>query len=617
MANTVSISMTSDNKDLLKAFQTQNREIEKLKSKLDDAVKSAKAGEQVGKVARHNAREVEKLTRELAEATSKNEQLADSAKAGEKAAVSLEKYRRKVDDLQGELVEAKAAHQKLTNEAKDWEKAARVGERYRQKVEQLRDKLRQTKEEQKAAVTDANAGIKAAIVGFTGVGTAIAGIHAAAQVLRAEWENLKRRQEDAASKNLSLAEVLPGTLRAAGGLLSAEQVETSVSTIAQETNVDAVTVARAIEDALAARGATNQAEAQSAIDAARAALRFAPEADAGTVSALAGGTTDIQRRFGVDAETAIGFLARVGGQARVTSLREQVQNINPAVGAITAFGGTAAEAGGLVSTLTGLTGDFTGAQSATASIQLAKQLEDRGFGSTMEGLRALQADPELRRRFFEGGKFNGKKFTKATFEARAFPFIRQLATGGSAEAQNLDASIREVGSFRQGRATYSSIIDEQNSLQSVQLANLQRALSSGANQISRADTGGATAAITREGLQKILQASGSSAALGQKTLMTQFELATGGGESAAPEYLATQFRRQARGLTAETEFVGRSAVRREVSDEDRALAEVLGRVAAALDNFSEQQKEDKPRKVEVVNQPNGQRARPAAALSVR
>lgn len=321
----------------------------------------------------------------------------------------------------------------------------------------------------------ATATLKNFAMGMAGVGGLVAGIQIAARTLKQEYDQMVQRQKAALEANQSLADVLPNTFRQFGGLLSAKEVQSAVSRVSGATGVDQVRVAQAIGEAGAARGATTKAEAMQAIAAAEAALRFAPEADPQTIAALAGGTTDLQRRFGVSAEQSIGFLARVGGQARVTSLREQVQNLNPAIGALTQFGMAPNAAGGLVSVLTGATGDFTGAMSRTASVQLVKQLQDRGFATPEQGIAALQADPKLREAFFKGGRFGGKQFEKAAFEAATYASIRELLTGGSALAQNYAAATREVGTFAQGGETYADMVGQVGALRPVQIAGAVRA----------------------------------------------------------------------------------------------------------------------------------------------
>ena len=434
------------------------------------------------------------------------------------------------------------------------------------------------------------------VAAVTGIGGALTTAMTVSAALKKEWETLQRQQGKAADANLKLADVLPSTYRQAGGLLSGREVERAVGRISRSTTVDEVRVAQAIGEALAARGATNKQEAMGAISAAEAALRFAPEADAATIASLAGGTTDLQRRFGVSAEQSIGFLSRVGGQARVTSLREQVQNLNPAIGGLTSYGMRPDAAGGLVSVLTGATGDFTGAVSSTASLQLAKQLQDRGYATPEAGIAAMQADAALRESFFKGGRFGGKAMPAASFETRALPAIRELLTGGSPLAGNYAAATREVGSFEQGGATYRQMIEEVNQLESVRLARLKRGFSQAAGELRLGDIVGAEGAITREGLAELLDAGGAGA-WESSAALTTFDATTRGGKRGRVGDVAARLRREAESRLRPTErFVpslGEAPVDmpRPVTADDRRVADTLGRVADLLEDIARTNKD--------------------------
>lgn len=471
--------------------------------------------------------------------------------------------------------------------ARTFEKTERGFDAILRKLDQVEKQTKKTTEATTQGFDASIAKVGQFIAGFAGVGSVVAAATTSAQLLKREWENLKSQQKAAADANLQLADVLPSTFRQAGGILSGKEIEEAVKRISGQTGVGQVNVAQAIGEALAARGATNKKEAQGAVSAAAAALRFAPEADPQTIAALAGGTTDLQRRFGVSAEQSIGFLARVGGQARVTSLREQVQNINPAIGGLAAFGFSPQAAGGLVSSLTGASGDFTGAMSATASISLAKQLEARGF-KPQEGIAALQADPRLREAFFKGGRFGGKNFEGATFEARMFPFIRELLTGGSALAQNYAAATREVGTFEQGGATYEQMIREVNALSPVRLARIKRGFTQGAEGLRLSNIIGAEGSISREGYQELIDASGAGA-LEKQFLAGEFEVATAGGQRGALPTVAKRLRQRAAELTATQKTVqaGFQGVTVPVtpSEGDIARGDALTRMADLLESI--------------------------------
>lgn len=452
----------------------------------------------------------------------------------------------------------------------------------------------------------ANTKVAGFVSAFIGVGAVMAAAQQAAQVLKAEWQELKARQQASLDKNVALADVLPSVYRQAGGLLSAKEIEAAVEKGSKDTGLGQVKVGQAIGEALAARGATNKQEAQGAIDAAVAALKFAPEADAQTAAALSGGTTDLQRRFNIGPEAAIGYLARVGGQARVTSLREQVQNINPAIGSLSQFGMNPQSAGALVSVMTGATGDFTGAMSRTASIQLAKQLTDRGFANPDVGIAALQADPELREAFFKGGKFGGKKFAPASFEAASYASMRELLTGGSALAQNFAAATREVGTFEQGEKTFNQMVGEIGELTPVKLAAGQRKSGTNIENFLLGRTLDARTAAARNILGQSLdavnfQGPDMPVRLGRKI---NFEMAAMRGAQ-DPEVVASMLLRDTAGSNRGFLGPGQAA-------EQEFLRQQANKLDQIYLEMKKQNETTRPTPVEIVN-PQGVPAPPATA----
>ena len=90
-----------------------------------------------------------------------------------------------------------------------------------------------------------------------------------------------------------------------------------------------------------------------------------------------------------------------------------------------------------------------------------KQIRDRGIGgSTAEGIQLLQEDPKLRKKFLEGGTFNGKSFPKASFEGKADPTVRDLLDKNSFIAKSFKDGIDLIGGAADAQKTYNSIIAE-------------------------------------------------------------------------------------------------------------------------------------------------------------
>ncbi|MFB6320790.1 hypothetical protein [Saccharicrinis sp. FJH54] len=441
-------------------------------------------------------------------------------------------------------------------------------------------------------------GAKAAEKGWRRVGDVLIGgggilfatdmIRRGTQQAIAEFERLKSIQKEAAGANLELGKVLPQTVRNAAGLLSAKEVESRVSEISLDTGVKSATIAKALGDAFSARGATNKAEAEEAVAAVRAAARFAPEQDAGSLASLAGASVDVTRRFGTTPEQSIGFLQNVGQQSRVVDLQSLVQNVAPAVGNLTADGETAQGAGALVSVLTSATGDFTGASSGTAALQLDKQLRKIGHNNFEAGIAALQADPAARAAFL----------ADSSFEAKAEPAIRALLDPASQLAREFEAARVSIGNFKQGAETYHNQIADVNRLESVQVARLDRAREAGVDRLKLSNVGGATAAVSRQFLEEVNLAAGNSR-VDSFLSEAAAELETGGAPTVAA--VESRIRRQG-GLLRSPKMVGGgfnvSAFEVEATAEEKRTGDLLVQIADTLREI--QKNGSRSQQVEIV-----------------
>lgn len=435
--------------------------------------------------------------------------------------------------------------------------------------------------------------VKDFVTGMVGVGSVMAAATQAAQVLKAEWEAFKQRQGQAADANVSMAGAMSELSRAGGGLFSSKELETQVSRIANEVGAKQSRVAMLWEQAVSAKGPTTRGEMAQLGDLVRAGLQFAPTTDDQTLALMIGGAADLQRSQGLTAEQAIGFFEMAGNVGRVSKIQQQATNMAPAINSLTQFGASRAEAAALFGTLTRETGDFTGASSRTAALMLAKQIEDRGLGTPMEGILAMQRDPELRDRFLKGGKFGDQEFAKASFEAAYFPTIRALLTGGTREANVLATSVGEVGDARDAQLAFADSVARTNALSSVQVFKQQNMYDAAADSIFVGNVRGAKSAVNREGLAKMLSAGGIDQI--DQDITTTLIDALGEGY-VTQEQVSTELRRRARALSYEgpvrtTRSTGFGAsvhsYNRVASDQDKIVADVFSDVADKLDRMVE------------------------------
>lgn len=430
----------------------------------------------------------------------------------------------------------------------------RTMQKMERNLDTLARKMDNVERSSKKAAETTSVGMEAAalkvkdfVVGMTGVGSVMSAALASAQLLKAEWEEMKQKQQLAADANIALAPAMSALGRASGGLLSSGALEREVANLAKQTGTRQVRVATLWEQAVSAKGPTTKDEMMDLGKLVRAALQFAPEESDETLAMMVGGAADLQRSQGWTAEQAIGFFESAGNVGRVANIRHQASNTIPGVTALVSFGAQAAEAAAIVGTLTRETGDFTGASSRTAALMLAKQIEDRGLGSPMEGIRAMQQNPELRDRFLKGGKFGDQDFAKATFEAAYFPVVRNLLTGQTREALSLETSIREVGGPAESQEAFESVIQRTNSLGSVQINQQRRRLEAEAENLHIQNLRAAESAVNRQGVGPLLAAGGVSI-IDRTVSATLAELRSQGNLS--NEQVAAGLRRRAAALEA-------------------------------------------------------------------
>jgi len=256
------------------------------------------------------------------------------------------------------------------------------------------------------------------------------------------------------------------------GVVSAEERKAAVARIGQiskATGVSQSTIYSAGAMALSAAGDLSTYEALNAVEM---AARIAPDAPA-ELSTTAGGLLDLAAVTGTgDARKNAGFMLRIGTQARITSMKDIAENLVPAAKSIMGFGATPEQAAALATTLSTAMKDTTGAQSGTAGIALARQLEEflptqdtytydargrrrldrRGTGlkTLEERIRYMQEHPELLDQFMRQGSWEAKAevpsrmlLTRGTTEAKLFA-ERVGGFGGDLGAET-DAFLRGMG----------------------------------------------------------------------------------------------------------------------------------------------------------------------------
>jgi len=363
---------------------------------------------------------------------------------------------------------------------------------------------------------------------ITGIGGVVGGISLAARQLFVEFQRIKELQQTDASKQIEFEKSLVNAIRNSGDFFTGKEIRDKSLKLSGETGVSPRIVADVISSTLSSRGATNKAQALEAISGTKAALKFAPELGAEGAAILAGSSVGIAKKTGFSPEEAIGLSQNVSALASITRPELIAKNVTPALNALLEFKNTPQEAGSLIAAITQGSEDKTGERSRTAAIQIAKQIEERGIGgSTAEGLRMLQQDPDLRKRFFEGGEFNGKKFPGASVEAGAFTTLRQLLDPTSALAQSYIAGIAQVGGREEARKRYDKTVAQVKSV--TPTSRLTRQSSAAADVANIQDEIGGRAASVRNTLIEALDSANYSD-IRKKGLLLQFEAQTSAGQ---------------------------------------------------------------------------------------
>lgn len=344
-----------------------------------------------------------------------------------------------------------------------WKRQYRENDRLHNKIDKLGKAGKQSGKELKTGFDGALVSAKEFSGTLLGTTSIIGGVALGVNQVRMELEHLKRLNKQDADAQVPFQDALVQAFKNSGGkLMEPAELEKLVAKIEKETGVSQTKVALSLSSAFSSRGPTNKAELQEAVEATIASLKFSPANNAQELSDLTGAGIDLSKRFGFSPTESLGYLQNVSGQARVDNPAMMANNATPAIANLANYGNTATEAGALIAALTQGATDKTAAMTGTSAISLAAQLRERGIGkSTAEGIELLAADPELRKRFLEGGEFGPKdkagkrkKYPKASFEKNASVAIQQLFEPGSVTREAYLGAKSVIGGNKEAQQAY-------------------------------------------------------------------------------------------------------------------------------------------------------------------
>lgn len=347
---------------------------------------------------------------------------------------------------------------------------------------------------------------KEAITAITGIGSALGAVMAVAGAIKAEYEDLKRRQKEALTSQLSFGDAMRslGTDFKADATMQVADLEPAVQRLMRATGATDSAAAQALSAALAGRGEMSNAQA---VGIAEQALRVLP-GDADATNQMAMRTGMMMNATGIqDPRAAIGLLTDLKNVSAVAKLRDVGQSGVPAIMGLSRLGSSAEEGAELFATINNLMGDAEGARTETAVNALALQLRDfapsakdaekaripqtqlsafRAARTTDERIDVMQQSPALREAFLGD----------ASFELKAKTSIESLLSG-SAEAKAVRANARaQIGG--PSVKSFETFVGDLNAMQSQSLVRAKADASNRVKLAELSDAAGGRAGLARE-----------------------------------------------------------------------------------------------------------------------
>lgn len=330
------------------------------------------------------------------------QQLADAKRAYEETRTPLEKYADRVDRLRVLLGKGKIDQ-----------------DTFNRGLQRQREILQAATPQIQSATAKAAEFVKE----FLGIGTAAAGITAAAQALKAEYDALVNRQRQVLATQQTFGQAFRETLInfAADDTVSEDELFGKIQGIAQRTRTDPTIATQAATQALSARGALSN---QQALDSVESALKLQPN-NLPAAQQMSSRALDLLKSApqGTSLDSVFGFLLQLQQGTEIANLAQLGDTAVPAILSTATRGDSFEQGGELFATLNNLMADQEGRNTRTAQIALSEQLAQSlpNLGSTAERIAFMQANPQARAEFLE----------KSSFEKIAQAPVEQLLAGAN------------------------------------------------------------------------------------------------------------------------------------------------------------------------------------------
>jgi len=242
------------------------------------------------------------------------------------------------------------------------------------KQDQAIQKLRQMGQVSDRSTSTMSGGIKEAAIStgkfalqIAGVGSAIGGVMAVAAQLRREYDDLVRKQREAAAEQMTAGQLRGAALLNLPASMQAGEVDRIINEISSRRNVEQKALWGGAGAMLSGKGALSSGQFAGALDVAARLRAYAGEAV--DVGVIGGGLQDIMRVTQIKSGMqTFGWARQFGTEARIVNPLEQVLSLAPAISAAAGAGATPEQVAELLAGMTQTTADITGERSSTAVI---------------------------------------------------------------------------------------------------------------------------------------------------------------------------------------------------------------------------------------------------------
>lgn len=414
-----------------------------------------------------------------------------------------------------------------------------------------------------------------AALAFVGVGSALAAIQKAGQMIVAEYQNMLTRKSEGAATHTRLAdaqfEMYAATDRGAHSGLDKRVADISMRTMA-----DQATVYRAMANALGASQGMDISgrfgSLEEFADAAVSATAKLNPLDEKLAIYQSGGVVDVMKAFpGLkDIQGTLGMLITTQKLSRVNDPESFFKHGIKGIAQGAAYGMTPQESMGLNAALSSLGVDFTNRPSSTAQggfmkqvseaigvaissnkapadlaqkswfdklnwIATASQSGDKTAIAIRERMLGVSADTLIgkgpierkTRKKLDTLRYGVDDLSELTSEQQHYVAVRGMLTAGSPQHKMLKDFIAAVGGEAKGSETYNSLVEALSRSTIQQVARAQRAAQTATTAAHIREPGEAIQGAILEELPKLERALGVSA-LGQ--IIDKFKMAISGSE---------------------------------------------------------------------------------------